>query len=756
MTEISRHERMPLSEILRHARSARSHASSRWVALCSGVFGFGIALWLWSSVEFQYRNPYEIVSRISIAKYPKHQDPAGYILAFVFVIGAIILGWWVWCATARWLIERWRPRTITVETALQRSTWPFLGLAIGLLGITTGNWSLSALIVWPLIVTTLLGILALQILPLTGGQPKTNRVDSLDHHPNPPLGRLWPGHSSPLRTLGLTFVIPILLYAWLYDGYLIHYRIDLHHEGEILGPWQAIREGAVPYRDLYLQHGLFQNVGKPWLAEQWYGVSLASLRMTEAWIAPLGQIALYFLGLAVFRSWISAILLVLVAAVTNIPVIDRQSFGLLAIALLAYAMRSQLPSVHQKTARQTPSTKLFFVAAGACTTLSLFYSAEVGIFTLVACGGILLLRALTMHEASSPLRSGPLLFYLLGVAVILVPFGIALWGVDALQPFFLNTWHQIAYQNIQWGRPFPALYDALKSWNSTSDAAALLLGKWFQWYLPVLVYLVAAGNLALRFNRGQFWRDSRNTVWLLILLSSITFFTSALGRADHYHLKYGSLFMWLWIGIGLEETLLRSRLSLRSDGRISGRIQALFPPLLFAGLACFYVGAVHQPISAWQDRIDQISSGRFLPRMLPTEWPRVGPIRIGGEQSSKLREVVSFIEAKTQAHETIFDFSSQPTYYFLANRRNPSRFPLTAYASTPAMQKEVITDLEREQTPLVIYRSNGYLDRLDTVPFTKRNALIEKYLRKNYRPEKTIRGTVILLRNPKNREKPFS
>ena len=747
MTETSRHERMSLNEILQHARNARSHVSSRWVALWSGVFGFGMALWFWSSIEFQYRNPYEIVSRISIAKYPKHQDPAGYILAFVFVVGAIILGWWVWCATARWLIERWKPRVITVETALQRSMWPFFGLAIGLLGIATGNWSATALVVWPLIVTTLLGILSLQILPPTRGQPKTNRVGSLDLRPNPPLGRLWPGHSGTLRTLGLTFVIPILLYAWLYNGYLIHYRIDLHHDGEILAPWQAIREGAVPYRDLYLQHGLFQNVGKAWLAEQWYGVSLASLRITEAWIAPLGQVALYFLGLAVFRSWLSAILLVLVTAVANIPVIDRQTFGLLAIALLAYALRNQPPSAHPRAARETPSAKFFFVTAGACTTLSLFYSAEIGIFTLVACGGTLLLRALTTRKASSPLRSSSLLFYLLGVGISLVPFGLALWSVDALQPFILNTWHQVAYQNIQWGRPFPALDGALKSWNSASDASALLLGKWFQWYLPVLVYLVAAGNLTLRFNRGKFWSDSRNTVWLLVLLSSITFFTSALGRADHYHLKYGSLLMWLWIGIGLEETLLRSWLRLRRDGPISGRIQALFPPLLFAGLACLYLGAVHQPISAWQGRIDQISTGRFLPRTVSTDWPRVGPIRIGGEQFLKLREVVSFIEANTQDHETIFDFSSQPTYYFLANRRNPTRFPLTAYASTPAMQKEVIMDLEREQTPLVIYRSNNYLDRLDTVPFAKRNALIEKYLRKHYRPEKTIGGTVILLRN---------
>ncbi|MFP8874735.1 MAG: hypothetical protein VCB42_09465, partial [Myxococcota bacterium] len=358
-------------------------------------------------------------------------------------------------------------------------------------------------------------------------------------------------------------------------------------------------------------------------------------------------------------------------------------------------------------------------------------------------------RASTDFQAERRPRWIPLLVYVAAVSVSLVPFLLALWSADALTAFFRNTWQQIAYQNIQWGRPFPPLDAALRSWRSPSDAAELVLGKWFQWYLPVIVSLVAAGCLTLRCNRGGFWRNSRNAVWLLTLFAAIIYFASALGRADHHHLKSASLFMWVWVGIGMEETLLRSRVRLKGVGGVAGGLRRWLPPLVFASVASIYLGAVHHPVSAWQERFDRITTARFLPREVPASWGRLGTIRIDDRQFTRLREVVSFIHENTQPRETIFDFSSQPAYYFLANRRNPTRFSLTAYASTPALQREVIADLEREQTPLVIYRSNTYLDRLDTVPSARRNTLIESYLRKHYKAATEIDGTVILLRAEK-------
>ena len=139
-------------------------------------------------------------------------------------------------------------------------------------------------------------------------------------------------------------------------------------------------------------------------------------------------------------------------------------------------------------------------------------------------------------------------------------------------------------------------------------------------------------------------------------------------------------------------------------------------------------------------------SAKSKSRMGQEDIPGVPVVRIGDPEFAHLREVVRYVEQQTRPGEPIFDFSSQPTYYFLANRPNPTRYALAAYAATREMQQEVIDDLERSATQLVIYQSGGYLDRLDQVPFAKRSAVIESYLRERYDKATQIGGTVILLR----------
>ena len=53
--------------------------------------------------------------------------------------------------------------------------------------------------------------------------------------------------------------VPALLYALLYNP-VIDGRVDLFQEGEYLGPLNELLHGAVPYRDIYVQHGLFQRL----------------------------------------------------------------------------------------------------------------------------------------------------------------------------------------------------------------------------------------------------------------------------------------------------------------------------------------------------------------------------------------------------------------------------------------------------------------------------------------------------------------
>jgi hypothetical protein len=765
--------------ISERARSDSHRLSAAWVSLGSGVFAFGTALCAWSAIDFEFSNPHEIASRITLARYPKQQDLAGYLLAIFAVASGVLVGWHAWCGLAsRWAransarggsrdsrdsrdstepTDRTGPDAL-LDSSLTRWVLPFASLLVALVPLATARWSFLELVALPLLVAGLAGCWANwgrgSTMTTASSEPSPRR-DSPD-----PAGEASRLRAKPLRSLFLVVVVPLLLYAWLYDGYLIHHRIDLHHEGEILAPWAALLEGAVPFRDIYIQHGLFQNVGKGWLAERLFGVSVASLRATEHLLAPLGHLALYLVGLALFRSWLSAVALVLVVSVSNLWAVDRQALGLLAVAALAYAATSgRLAGTPEPESWRTSlRNNALPLSSGVATTLAFFYSAEVGLFSAAACSGFLFLRMCFDREVRGSQRWLPLASYLAAALLCFVPFAAALTSVDALDDMVRNTWRQIVYQPTVWGRPFPPLEATLEGVDGPTSAGAALVGKWFQWYWPPFVYLFAVGHVTLQTLRGHLWQRPRSGALLLVVLASLCYFGSALSRADSFHLKFGTLLMWLLVGLALEGVVSRGRRAFLRAPDSRSRLRAAAWPALACAALVIHLSAVHDPVGKWTRRAEDITAGRYWPQSVRTPWERLGGIRIGDSEFAQLREVVSYVREQTDRNESIFDFSSQSAYYFLAQRRNPTRYALAAYAATPEMQREVNADLERNATRLVIYRSGGYLDRLDRVPFAKRSAVIKSYLQEHYDKATQIGGTVILLRkqdpNPENPNSP--
>ena len=749
------------------ARCDVNRLGAVWVSLGSGVFAFAAALCAWSAIEFEFSNPYEIVSRITLAQYPKQQDLAGYVLAVFAVAIGVAVGWYAWCGLAtRWARtlqsrgDEVDPNSL-LDIALARWVLPFAALLVALVPLTAARWSFLELVAFPLVAAGLAGCwanwgLSCEKTNASPGLPSSARRDG----PDPRDVRVARDAGRPslrrARNFLLAVIVPLALYAWLYDGFLVHHRIDLHHEGELLAPWSAQLEGAVPFRDIYIQHGLFHNVGKGWLAEKLFGVSVASLRATEHLLGPLGHLALYLLGLALFRSWLSAVALVLVVSVSNLWAVDRQALGLFAIAALAHAVRSgQLTRTPALMSwRASLWSNRLPVLSGVATTLAFFYSAEVGLFSGAACSGFLFLRMCFDDEATGRGRWLPLASYLVGAALCFLPFAAAFFSVDALDDLVRNTWRQIAYQPTVWGRPFPPLVSTLEGVGGLASAGEALVGKWFQWYLPPFIYLFAVGHLSLQAVRGSLWQRPGKRALLLVVLAALCYFGSALSRADSFHLKFGTLLMWLLVGLALESLISRGWRALRRATNNASRVRALVLPALLCSAVAIHLAVVHDPVEKWLRRANDIAVGRYWPRSVRAPWARLGGVRIGDSEFTQLRQVVAYVRQHSGRDETIFDFSSQAAYYFLAQRRNPTRYALAAYAATPEMQREVNADLERNETPLVIYQSGGYLDRLDRVPFAKRNAVIRRYLREHYDKATQIGGTVILLRkqgpNPEN------
>ena len=236
---------------------------------------------------------------------------------------------------------------------------------------------------------------------------------------------------------------------------------------------------------------------------------------------------------------------------------------------------------------------------------------------------------------------------------------------------------------------------------------------------------------------------------LLLFLGGIAFFRTALGRSDGGHLIYGATFLWLLCLLPLEAGIIRicrtclSTLKGRKPWHTALKTTwILIPTLIF----CWYVVAVHQPLAGFSAKWQQLRQNPFKQSVVPEELARAGAVDIPDDQVQQIQKVVAYIHENTEPNEKIFDFTSQGAYYFFANRPGVSRFHQVSYASTPAMQQEVIAALERDKTRLVIFKTGGWFDAVDGIRVEERHALIAAYLQANYELSVNINDTEILLR----------
>jgi len=385
-----------------------------------------------------------------------------------------------------------------------------------------------------------------------------------------------------------------------------------------------------------------------------------------------------------------------------------------------------------------------------------------GVYAFITCGLFLFLLGFTKKGVSGRKRPLPLFCYLAGVFLGALPFVVYLGLHGALDDLVHNSYIQLVYQIPTWGLQFPPLSSFLSQFNT--ERLKSFTTETFRWYLPVLLCLIAATYLLHRSLQRVFWNSESSAKLLLLLLAGITLFRTALGRSDSPHLVYGATMMWfIWIfflergifwiwhrpGIGPKVTI-RDGFMVKQDFDkkryipkiIMKSVCVLIPSVIFL----WYISAVHHPVKVFKDRLISLTQYQSIPRNVLQTLERAGGIQLPTDQVSQVQQVVKYIQSNTSENDTIFDFSSQGAYYFFANRKSATRYHQIAYAATKSMQEEVIRDLDKSQTKLVILGTGGWFDNIDGVPSTDRHPLIARYLEEHYREAANINGTIILRR----------
>ena len=744
-----------LAQLMPDIRVVKAPALRPYVGLLSfsaAALAIAIGMTLQKYVAFEHHSSSGVVGWLSVNAYPKQQEYFYYLLALLGVpmtIGLYWLGWWTY---SRWCAKRTGQPIVRVLKANALASVP---LWVCWLQVYAIGQNMLIGLVLPLVLSALLKLVLLnrQYFPrLWTSKSAVENLDS-EEREETTSGRY---RSPKFWRIGLEYIVlPVFIYLLTYSGN-IHGGIDLFHEGERLAPLNEMLHGGIPFRDVYVQHGLFQNAYLAWVGGQIFEPTLFGLRTMERILNPLGYVALYLLGLQVFRGrFLTAFLCMLIASGTNFSVSARHSLGLISFAFAA----NFLTLSQGRSKRSVLSWKLLF--SGIFTSLAFWYSTEIGLYSLGAIGLFLVICSLRRGEVTSPLRQSeneqveergvkerlfPVISYSCGVLLGFLPVALYFLSHGALDDAIWNSYIQCRYQLATWGLAFPSLSGTL-TLLSSEGWSAFIFSKGFRWYLPICIFLIVAGYLTYR---GLSGTHSANTMkLLLLLLGGVAFFRTALGRSDGGHLNFGATFLWLLCLFPLEGGILSMFRAILSSFR--GRTAwhnalkaawVLIPTVIF----CWYVGEVHNPLSGFNGKWNRLRQNPFKQQVVSEELARAGAVDIPDDQVQQIQKVVAYIQENTEPNENIFDFTSQGAYYFFANRPGVTRFHQVSYASTPSMQEEVIAALEQDKTRLVIFKTGGWFDNVDGIRVEERHALIAAYLQENYEPAININGTEILLR----------
>jgi hypothetical protein len=726
-------------------------------------------------IPFTYHSTSGIQGWVSANHYPKQQELFWFLSAVAGVPVVMLVGWLGWLAAAAVGARVGQCQPAGILKAYAFWHLPLLAAWPGLCRLRGDAWK----ILFPAAVVGLglavLTVLIVRIWALVVGwmshppcgqlEPQTGGWGQPPHNLEPPHNSIVRRGWSLVTGLLLFVVIPVMLYLLRLNS-VRNGGVDLFHEGEFMIPLNEMLRGGIPYRDIYLQHGLFQNAWIPWLGAKLFEPTLTGVRAIHAYIEPLGCVGFYYFVLVICRTrLLPAVFLVFLCFGSLGGVPPRALFGLLSISVLAAAIvptggfrilsglepadpRPDLRGLFRLGLRQ--GWRL--LVAGALAMLAFWYSVEVGLYVFITGG--LLLAAASFGQSGIRVwrRMLPLACYAVGALVAFLPVAVYLGVHGAFDDFVRNIWIQCVYQNDTWGQKTPNFFEVVRPILTSEKPPkwpGWLISGNIRWYYGPIAYTLATAFLAFRAMGAGFWRSRTTPMLLLVTLAGINFFRTVLGRSDEAHIQYGLLFA-LVLALFLCDRLLAAAWDCATARgvRFVRRLGGL--PWLAAGLFCSYCVVLfgltaYDPVPEFKKRWEKFPSWPVASVGKSETVPRAGLVIIPEKEADQIRKVADYITTHTCSDEPVFDFSNQAGYLFFADRRSATRYFQVCYASLPVMQEEVVRDLERQMVKLVIFRAGTYFDRIDGVPVEPRHPIIAAYLRNKFELADKV-GSVVFWR----------
>jgi hypothetical protein len=525
------------------------------------------------------------------------------------------------------------------------------------------------------------------------------------------------------RKLATYLIFPALIYLFSYASTAqLSQWIDLFHRGESIGPASDYLRGKVPFRDVFALHGMLEDgLLDAWLM-QLFGRSLEVAVMRSVILGSFLGVAIWFLGIAVFRSIPLALLCVAMGSWTTAEN-NRTFFQVAAVALFWHALQRR--------------NRLAAVLSGVFAGVALFFSYEIGMFTIAGAFAASLLLWIASRRVTwnglAPAQAA--LFFVIGTFLGAAPFAIYLAMRGALDDFLVTSFATIPnIIDAVWSLPFPDLISTFRRDLNLHTLADFVLWEKFHLILSPLTIAIAAIYLIDRWLRRRM--DSLDFALLVMTVFATVAQRTAFGRASFRH-QYFAAFLIGPLLVLLAMLAVRMLRNLWKSGgqgtrAFVGAIAIAVIPLI---AVLFWIPDLIN--ARLHDFIRY--SGRIL---------RVDLEPQAQEVHWRIDDVTIYIRELTKRGEPIFDFSNQPAFYFFTDRPNPTRFYQVPILSPKEFQAETIRALELAKPKVVIRRSPELFDQFDGITNDLRAQAVSAYLDDVYHFYRSVRGVELWTRVP--------
>jgi hypothetical protein len=495
------------------------------------------------------------------------------------------------------------------------------------------------------------------------------------------------------------------------------HTMDNFHSGEQLSPANAFLSGSKLYSDIFYLRGAGVDVLIPSLGFILFGKTIGSFLLINHILMMATLIAFFWLVSLVVKGPLRYVAVITLFYISNsvslVQIRDIPVFIVIGLVLLLF--RKNLSELHKK---------LILSGIGLLSSLELFVAIDRGILLVTLAGMLTMALMIVSADKANSYSFDPRhwkqnirvsLYIVYGIlAGLLVPG--ALLGWHSFAAFLKMTFVDIPkYGGLLVSTQFPPIF----------SPEYLIWG-------PVII-TIATGYLLLNLYKSNTTREINKELNQLLpytLLFIFAVLTIKAGSNRIHILKMATVVAPLYF-ICFIILIYALQLAYRNRAK---RIH-LIPPIaiLIISFGVFsqldYTKMRHQPMYTHSE----LSRYKHMPQSPDDYWIK-----------EETRQVRDYIVANTTPKDYIYVLPSNPAYYYLTNRKNPSRFYESWFTDPQPYTNELLAGLKAHRPKVIVYSEATWMDAPDTVSMKDRIPEVNDWILKNYTKEYVIGNTRLL------------